>query len=46
MTEQWYRAVLEVQSGVPVTEVAARFGVSWQAVHRWVGWNRKEGLRG
>ena len=28
MTEQRYRAVLEVQAGVPVTEVAERFGVS------------------
>jgi hypothetical protein len=31
MTEQRYRAVLEVQAGVPVTEVAERFGVSRQA---------------
>ena len=36
VTEQRYRAVLEVQAGVPVTEVAERFGVSRQAVHRWV----------
>jgi transposase InsO family protein len=35
MTEQRYRAVLEVGAGVPVTEVAERFGVSRQAVHRW-----------
>jgi len=28
MTEQRYRAVLEVQAGVPVTEVAERFGVT------------------
>jgi predicted ArsR family transcriptional regulator len=33
MTEQRYRAVLEVQAGVPVTEVAERFGISRQAVH-------------
>jgi transposase len=46
MTEQRYRAVLEVQAGVPVTEVAERFGVSRQAVHRWVGWYRDEGLAG
>jgi transposase-like protein len=38
MTEQRYRAVLEVQAGVPVTEVAERFGVSRQAVHRWMRW--------
>ena len=46
MTEQRYRAVLEVQAGVPVTEVAERFGVSRQAVHRWIGWYREEGLEG
>jgi transposase InsO family protein len=46
MTEQRYRAVLEVQAGVPVTEVAERFGVSRQAVHRWLGWYRDEGLAG
>ena len=46
MTEQRYRAVLEVEAGVPVTEVAERFGVSRQAVHRWVRWYREEGLEG
>jgi len=46
MTEQRYRAVLEVEAGVPVTEVAERFGVSRQAVHRWLGWYRGEGLDG
>lgn len=46
MTEQRYRAVLEVHAGVPVTEVAERYGVSRQAVHRWVGWYRDEGLDG
>ena len=46
MTEQRYRAVLEVQAGVPVSEVAERFGVSRQAVHRWIGWYRDEGLDG
>ena len=46
MTEQRYRAVLEVGAGVPVTEVAERFGVSRQAVHRWVGRYRDEGLAG
>jgi transposase len=46
MTEQRYRAVLEVEAGVPVTEVAERFGVSRQAVHRWIGWYRDEGLEG
>ena len=33
--EQRYQAVLEVQAGVPVGDVAKRFGVSRQAVHRW-----------
>src|SRR5690242_5522047 len=46
MTEQRYRAVLEVEAGVPVTEVAERFGVSRQAAHRWIGWYREEGLDG
>ncbi|MFF5227048.1 IS481 family transposase [Dactylosporangium sp. NPDC000521] len=46
MTEQRYRAVLEVEAGVPVTEVAERFGVSRQAVHRWLGWYRTLGLEG
>jgi transposase InsO family protein len=36
VVEQRYRAVLEVRSGSPVTEVAARFGVSRQSVHAWV----------
>ena len=38
VTEQRYRAVLEVEAGMPVTEVADRFGVSRQAVHRWLRW--------
>jgi transposase-like protein len=42
--EQRYRAVVQVQSGVPVTEVADAFGVSRQAVHRWLRWYRGEGL--
>ena len=46
MTEQRYRAVLEVRAGVPVTEVAERFGVSRQAVHRWRRWYEAEGLDG
>src|SRR5262245_24743631 len=46
MTEQRYRAVLEVQARVPVTEVAERFGVSRQAVHQWRRWYADEGLDG
>jgi transposase len=33
VAEQRYRAVLEVGIGVPVTEVAERYGVSRQSVH-------------
>ena len=29
---------VQVQSGLPVTEVADQFGVSRQAVHRWLRW--------
>ena len=36
VVEQRYRAVLEVRAGVPVTEVAARYGVSRQSVHAWI----------
>ncbi|MCG5462562.1 helix-turn-helix domain-containing protein, partial [Micromonospora sp. MED01] len=46
VTEQRYRAVLEVQAGLAVTEVADRFGVSRQAVHRWLRWYAEEGLDG
>jgi transposase InsO family protein len=46
MTEQRYRAVLEVRAGVPATEVAERFGVSRQAVHRWRRWYEDDGLDG
>jgi transposase len=44
--EQRYHAVMEVISGAPVTEVAARYGVSRQAVHNWIGKYNKEGLAG
>jgi transposase-like protein len=46
VVEQRYRAVLEVRSGSSVSEVAARLGVSRQAVHRWLGWYREHGLAG
>ena len=36
VAEQRYRAVLEVLAGVPVTEVADRYGVSRQSVHAWL----------
>nr|WP_026205838.1 IS481 family transposase [Actinoplanes globisporus] len=46
VTEQRYQAVLDVQAGSTVTDVAARFGVSRQAVHRWLSWYEQEGLAG
>jgi transposase InsO family protein len=44
VTEQRYRAVLEVGTGVPVTEVAERYGVSRQSVHTWLVRYRQEGI--
>jgi transposase InsO family protein len=46
VTEQRYRAVLEVAAGVPVTEVAERYGVSRQSVHAWLRRYRDEGPSG
>jgi transposase InsO family protein len=46
VAEQRYRAVLEAASGVPVTEVAERYGVSRQSVHAWVQRYRLEGITG
>ena len=38
VVEQSYQAVLAViRDGVPIAEVAHRFDVSRQAVHRWCG---------
>jgi transposase-like protein len=42
--EQRYQAVLEVEAGTPVVEVARGFGVSRQAIHRWVARYRGGGL--
>ncbi|MCW2906439.1 MAG: transposase [Actinomycetia bacterium] len=44
VTEQRYRAVLEVRAGVPVTEVADRYGVSRQSLHAWLRRYRDDGL--
>ena len=44
VVEQRYRAVLEAAAGVPVTEVAARYGVSRQSVHAWMVRYREGGL--
>jgi transposase InsO family protein len=47
VVEQRYQAVLEVlNDGVPVTEVAARFGVTRQSVHRWLKRYAARGLAG
>src|SRR5215469_16254093 len=46
VTEQIYRAVLEVGAGVPVTEVAERYGVSRQSVQTWLRRYRQEGIAG
>ena len=46
VTEQRYRAVLEVMAGIPVAEVAERYGVSRQSVHAWLARYRDEGPPG
>jgi transposase InsO family protein len=46
VVEQRYRAVLEAAAGVPVTEVAERFGVSRQSVHGWIRRYERDGLGG
>ena len=46
VVEQRYRAVVEVLSGAPVIEVAERYGVARQTVHRWIARYRAEGLDG
>jgi transposase InsO family protein len=46
VVEQRYQAVVEVLDGIPVIEVAERFGVTRQTVHRWVARYRESGLDG
>ncbi|MFJ6200012.1 helix-turn-helix domain-containing protein [Micromonospora sp. NPDC092111] len=46
IVEQRYRAVLSVQAGDPVVEVAARDGVSRQTVHAWLARYAEAGLAG
>ncbi|MGH7752775.1 MAG: helix-turn-helix domain-containing protein, partial [Gemmatimonadales bacterium] len=46
LVEQRYQAVLEVLGGAAVTEVAARFGVTRQSVHRWLRRYAARGLAG
>ena len=46
VVEQRYQAVLEVLGGASVTEVAGRFGVTRQSVHRWLRRYASSGLAG
>jgi transposase InsO family protein len=46
VVEQRYQAVLQVLDGIPVTEVAERFAVARQTVHRWVARYRDSGIEG
>jgi hypothetical protein len=47
VVEQRYQAVLAViRDGVKVVDVAHRFEVSRQAVHRWLRWYEDQGLPG
>ena len=46
VVEQRYRAVLEVRAGVSVVEVAERYGVRRETVHRWLRRFAEEGLAG
>jgi transposase len=47
VVEQRYQAVLAaIRDGVPVVEVAHRFDVSRQAIHRWLRWYEDQGLPG
>ena len=44
VVEQRHRAVLEVMEGLSVTEVAGRYGVTRQTVHRWLRWYARGGI--
>jgi transposase InsO family protein len=47
VVEQRYQAVLAViRDGVPIVQVAHRFDVSRQAIHRWLRWYEDQGLPG
>ncbi len=46
ITEQRQQAVLEVMRGLPVSEVARRYGVTRQSVHRWLRRYAASGLGG
>jgi transposase len=44
VVEQRCQAVLQILDGIPVTEVAERFGVARQTLDRWVARYRDGGL--
>jgi len=44
VVEQRHKAVLEVMGGLAVTEVALRYGVTRQTVHRWLRWYASGGI--
>jgi transposase InsO family protein len=46
LVEQRYQAVLEVLAGVTVTDVALRYGVTRQTLHRWLRRYGSDGLAG
>jgi len=46
VVEQRFRAVLEVLGGAPVTDVARRYGVARQTVHRWLRCYAQSGVQG
>ncbi len=47
LVEQRYQAVLEVlNTGASVTQVASRFGVTRQSLHRWLRGYVAQGLAG
>ena len=46
VVEQRHQAVLEVLGGLPVSEVARRFGVARQTVHRWLSRYAARGIAG
>jgi len=46
LVEQRHRAVLEVLGGATVTDVALRYGVTRQTVHRWLKSYARQGLGG
>jgi transposase InsO family protein len=46
VVEQRFRAVLEVLGGAPVSDVARRYGVARQTVHRWLRSYADSGVQG